>query len=1012
MKFTALHKELKNISIGTEAPRAYFIPYDNAEKARIGDRTGSAYFKSLCGEWDFRFYDSFEEIDEDVSALTSQDFDDSLPVPSNWQMFLGKGYDVPNYSNVEYPFIMDPPRIPTDNPCGLYHREFHITKAFAERELFLNFEGVDSCFYLWINGRFVGYSTVSHSTNEFDIGKFVNEGKNDITVLVVKWNPQSYVEDQDMWRLSGIFREVYILARGKDRIKDLYVKPILADDFSTGVIEIEPEYAGSAKEMEYLLLSPEGYEIGSGLVRKAGNIRVDSPMLWNNETPNLYQLYLFCGDEIVLVNVGFKRVEIVNKVVYINGKKVKALGVNRHESHPDLGHVVPMQHMENDIKIIKSHGCNMIRTSHYPDDPRFYELCDKYGIYVVNEADLESHGMCLWSDGYGADQWDMLSDSDDWTEVYLNRARKLFERDKNHVCVAIWSLGNEAGMGKNQLRMRDYIKSRCPEALVHYEGCSGAHTPKAVEYQREMDFASYMYPSPDMCEKFIKDKNETNPLFLCEYIHGMGNGPGGIKEYVDMFWKYDSFFGGCVWEYCDHSVRVALEDGRKAFFYGGDFGDRPTQFNFCVDGFVYPDRRIHVGLKELKSAYQPFTAQILSLENGAVEIRNRRFFTDLSDLCLCWTLECNGKKVRGGVVDSLNIPAQRKKTYFLFDENDFAYEGEYFLNLSFVSKADTLSYGAGYEVGFIQLEVISVADEDAEDSAGLVEFAAELCESDRFFTLVCGETTVTVEKAKGHVTQIVHEGKKMLSSPVKFNFWRAPTDNDIHMKCEWQKHGLDALEYDCRSCVVESETDEAIVIRSEFAAARKYQRPFAKIILHIIFNNKGEILYETKVSIEKPIAHIPCFGLEIVMPGGNERMQYFGKGPHDAYSDKQLSSRVGLFNTTVTDNFEHYIKPQENGAHIGTRCGFVGSETGHGLVFTRFDKDDTFYFNAMHYSALDLTNTTHDHLLVEREESYVYINFKMHGIGSNSCGPVPYEEYSFTEKDFSCAVVIKPAVIE
>ncbi len=1011
MKFEVLHKKLENISVGVEAPRAYFIPYENAEKARVGDRTKSEYFKTLCGEWNFRFYNSFEEIDEDLSLVSADDFTETLPVPSNWQMFLDRGYDVPNYSNVEYPYIMDPPNIPTQNPCGVYNRDFYLSKAFCERDLYLNFEGVDSCFYLWINGSFVGYSTVSHSTNEFDINKYVKEGKNTITVLVVKWNPQSYVEDQDMWRLSGIFREVYILARGKERISDIFVKPVLSDDFKKGVIEIDAKYVG-AKGAEFLLLSPEGYEIDGGEFKKSGKIEVNLPSLWSSEMPNLYDLYIFCGDEVILVKVGFKRIEKKGRVVYINGKKVKALGANRHESHPNLGHVVPLDHMERDIKILKSHNCNMIRTSHYPDDPRFYELCDKYGLYIVDEADLECHGMCLWNDGYGAAQWDMLSDSETWTEVYLTRAKKLFERDKNHPCVVMWSLGNEAGAGKNHLVMRDYIKSRDKDALVHYEGCSAAHTEFAKKFMLEMDFDSHMYPTPELCESYIKDKTQINPLFLCEYVHGMGNGPGGIKEYVDLFWKYDIFFGGCVWEYCDHSVQVSLEDGKKAFMYGGDFGDKPNQQNFCVDGFVYPDRRVHVGLKELKTAYQPFTAELLDIQDGTVEIKNRRFFTDLCDLSLSWTLECNGKPVKSGCVDTLSIKPQSRRKYNLFDGDDLIFEGEYFLNLRFVSKVDTLSYSSGFEVGFIQLEVANVIDDEKDEAESLNAFTPELIENDRFFTVSVGEMSVVIEKAKGQITRIINEGKDMLASPVNFNLWRAPTDNDMRMKDEWQKYGMNNLCYDCRSCELISADQKEVVIKSEFAVAQKYQTPLCKIVLHITVNALCEILYETKVNIQKPVAHIPRFGLELVMPKGNEKMRYFGKGPHDAYSDKQLSSYVGLFNTTVTDNFEHYIKPQENGAHIGTRFGFVGSEIGQGLTFKRFDKDDTFYFNAMHYSAKDLTETSHDHLLVERDETYVYVDFKMHGIGSNSCGPEPFEQYRFTEKDFSCAIVIKPEVIE
>lgn len=1009
MDFKPFNESLSTISVGTEKPRAYFVPHATAESAKSGERERSQYFKSLCGEWHFRFYESFEKAKYEVEKLSLSDFYETIPVPSNWQLFTNRNYDVPNYSNVEYPYIMDPPNVPKENMCGVYMRDFTLTKNMCERDLFLNFEGVDSCFYLWVNEKFVGYSSVSHSTNEFNISPYVCEGKNTVKVLVVKWNAQSYIEDQDMWRLSGIFREVYILARSRERISDVYVKSNVSADLSSAVLEINPEYFGTC-ELDYILLSPDGYEVSSGSVKKHGSIKLENVLLWSNEEPYLYELYLFCSDEVILINVGFKRVEIKNRVVYINGKKVKALGINRHESHPERGHAVTPLDIERDIQIIKSHNCNMIRTSHYPNDVRFYDLCDKYGIFVVNEADLECHGLVFASQG-AFDYWDTLSDSEEWKEAYLVRAIKLFERDKNHVCVTIWSLGNEAGMGKNFLAMRDYIKSRCPDSLVHYEGCSSGKSRLAVEYHNEMDFMSHMYASPEQCVGFIKDKNEKNPVFLCEYAHGMGNGPGSLLEYTDLFRKYPEFFGGCVWEYCDHAVSVKGDDGKSAYMYGGDFGDEPNQANFCVDGYVYPDRRVHAGLKELKTAYQPFTATLLDLSQGVVEIANRRFFTSLCDLSLSYVLECNGKPIKSGFIDKLDINPGKKKKYTLFDGDDFIYEGEYFLNLRFVSRLDTLSYKAGYEVGFIQLELANVVDDEKEESEPLFKNVPTYEEKDGFITVFVGETTVVIDKSLGHICQISDNGRKLLSSPVKFNFWRAPTDNDIRMKEHWRTFGLDKLVFDCRECKIDSSFEDEIVIKSTFCVAPKFLQPFCFITLHTTINSNGEIIYEIKVNIKSKTEHIPRFGLEIAMTGENERIRFFGKGPHDAYSDRQLSNYVSLFDTTVTDNFEHYIKPQENGSHIDTRFAFVTNAHGHGLEFCRFDKNDTFYFNAMHYTKEDLTNTTHDHLLKARDESFVYIDFKMHGIGSNSCGPEPFEKYRFVEKDFSCSLIIKPCFI-
>ncbi len=1000
INFDILHESLDVIYQNVEKPRAYFIPFGTPENAESFDRTQSCYFKSLCGTWCFKYYDSFYDIEEDLFSVTSDDFTETLPVPSNWQMFLDRGYDVPQYTNINYPYIKEPPFIPKHNPCGIYHREFYLSKDFASRSLFLNFEGVDSAFYLWINGKYTGYSTVSHSTNEFDVSKFCTEGKNTITVLVVKWNSQSYLEDQDMWRLSGIFRDVYLLARSKNHIRDFYVKQSVSDDFTSAALTLEVDYRGKTKA-EYILVSPDGEECARGVIKDSAEIDIPEVILWSSENPALYRLYIFCEDEIILQEVAIKRAEIKNKVFLINGKKVKALGINRHDSHKNYGHVTPFELMKQDIITFKKHNINTVRTSHYPNDPRFYELCARYGIYVVDEADLECHGMAV--DTSPENNWDTLSDSEMWTEAYVGRAAKLFERDKNCGAIIIWSLGNESGMGRNHLAMRDYIKSRMENAIVHYEGCTAKHTELAKLYDKEMDIISYMYPTPEKCLEIMSDKTDTRPMFLCEYIHGMGNSPGGMKEYMELFYGNDNIFGGCVWEFTDHTVEVTLADGKKAYYYGGDFGEYPHDGNFCVDGYVFPDRTPHTCLLELKEAYKPVESVLCDIENGTVEVKNLRQFEDLSDISLAWTLECDGKAVSSGFVPSLTIPAQKKKKYNLFNADDFVTEGEYFLLVKYISNIDTPWSNAGYEIGFEQHEVACLCD-DEEEQTSLQIFAPELVETQRFVTMSCGETSVTVDKEQGFITRITDNGADMLSQPIKPNVWRAPTDNDRNIKNKWYSFGLDKIIFSCLECAVEKQTEDEITVKSRVMLGTCDKRKIGELIQHFTLNSSGEILYEIAADFRRDIPMLPRFGLEIVMPEGNERIKYFGRGPVESYNDRLYASRVGLFETTATDGYIHHVKPQESGSHCETRYVFAGTPSGHGLTLARCGKDDTFSFSAQHYSNMDLTFAGHDHELVERKETYLYADFKVNGIGSNSCGPEPFEQYKFTEKSFSCSI--------
>ena len=1002
--FERYYNNLEVLSVNAEEPRAYFIPYANRVSAKKLDRNASPYFKSLCGDWNFTFFDSVNEITEE-DLLPEYEFpSDTVTVPQSWQSFLGRGYDTPNYVNVSYPFPADPPHIPDNNPCGLYSRAFYLSEGFAARELYLNFEGVDSCFYVWVNGEFVGYSTVSHCTSEFYISPFTKTGRNEIKVLVVKLCAGSYLEDQDKYRFSGIFREVYILARAKSRIKDFYIRTTVSDDLKKAVINLDIQTVGRPK-VQYEIFSPDGELVSEGTYKNGVKTEIDDPLLWNDEQPYLYQIFFTCGDEVIFQNIAIKKAKIEGKIFFLNGKKIKLRGVNRHDSHPILGSTTPFDHFLRDLEILKSSNVNSIRTSHYPSDPRFVELCDIYGFYIIDEADLETHGMCMVS-GIGA-----LSDDPAWEEAYVNRARKLFERDKNRGCVIMWSLGNESGGGINHVKMREYIKSRDESAIIHYEGARAPFTEKA-EYEAVTDVRSEMYTSPEYCLARIKDKSINKPFYLCEYLHAMGNGPGGIKEYIDLIRSHDEFMGGNVWEYCDHSVLVPSEDGKKHYTYGGDFGDFPSDGNFCVDGLVYPDRRESNGMRAIKNAYMPAEIELIDCERGEIEVKSYKYFTSLSDTDLAWNVECNGRTVKSGRIAALAIQPGRSRKFRLFDISDFGDEGEYFLNVRLITNSDKDGVQAGSEIGARQFELFSLCiDQEMPESP--FEKKTEYFEDEGFVEIDCDELSVYFDKAHGRICSIVHDGREMLAEPIRINMWRAPTDNDRNIRHEWQKTGFDKLVQITHDCGVYKATDQYVTLYAYLTLGAPSIKPAAKVREYITVSDDGTISFEFEVDIiNEKIDEIPRFGLEIVMPEGSERVEYFGMGPYEAYSDHKYQSRVGYFKTTATDNFEHYIKPQENSSHCDTRYAFVGNRQGHGLEIMKFYDSENISFNAQHYSAKDLTNTLHDYELKERKETYVYADMRMTGIGSNSCGPRTFEKYRFTDKNFRCAVIIKPTHIQ
>ncbi len=1012
------HKSPEVLHYGCEAPRAYFVPYHSEASALTDNRAASSRFFSLCGDWDFKFY----PVPSMIEDFTAEGFYrcgfDKMTVPRSWQTVLGKGYDTPNYTNVNYPYPIDPPHVPDANPSALYVRDFELTENYLDgKDIYINFEGVDSCFYLYINDKFVGYSQVSHMTSEFKITDKLVAGKNTIKVLVFKWCDGSYLEDQDKFRYSGIFREVYLLARDQAHIADLYCRQSINAKYTQAVLKVETELTGKA-QIDYKLLDPKGHEESGGSITLDGSgafeMLVSNPKLWSDETPVLYTLVIKCGEEYIVQFVGFRTIEIKNRIVYINGQKVKVHGANRHDSHPILGSATPTDHMLEDLYILKRYNFNMIRTSHYPNDPRFYTLCDKLGFFVCDETDYETHGMQRVGD------WDYFSREEAWAESLLDRARRMFERDKNHPSIIMWSLGNESGLGENQEKMSNYIKSRLPGAIVHCEDVSRRLWKTATRAKDIVDVGKYsefyefdwydvesrMYPSFDEMKKYLTDKKYTKPYFLCEYCHAMGLGPGDLKQYWDLIYANDHFFGGCVWELIDHSVATGDDIYRDPHYvYGGDFGDFPHDGNFCVDGLVYPDRRPHTGIKEHKAVLKPFVISEVTAE-GSFRIKNRRYFTSLDDLSLYWSVECDGKIIRDGVINELKIAPQRSRKYQL-DLEGLNICGICTINFSVRQIKSTPWAPAGFEVGSHQ-EKIAVAPRANIDTA-VKNAPVKVCENDKAITVKVGETSYKICKTCGLIASITDNGKEMITTPITPIVFRAPTDNDRRIKSEWYNNGFDRTDVKCYSVAIESADANSVTIKASLSLGAKLLAPCAKIEATYTIDASGEIKIEMNVNVAKDLPTLPRFGVQFEMPEGNEKLEYFGMGPGESYIDLCNSNHLGCFKTTVNENFEPYVRPQENMAHADTEWVAVTGETRHGLLCISDGKPIS--FNCSHFTPHQLASTAHDYELVPKKETVINLDYRHTGIGSNSCGPSLLPEFRFDEKEFTFKVRILPAIM-
>ena len=989
MKLEKYFEDVKNLHVGTMPNRAYYIPRYNREN-------NSGRIQLLNGTWKFRFYrNRFEAEDNFYSPGFNSDSFDTIPVPGCWQ---NHGYDRHQYTNVNYPFPYDLPYVPEENnPCGCYIHSFPVTKEQLDQRNYLNFEGVDSCYYVWVNGSFVGFSQISHSTSEFDISDRLVEGSNTLAVLVMKWCAGSYYEDQDKFRMSGIFRDVYILTRAKEHIRDYFVKTQLNDTLDQAAISVRLEYLSQPVVTEAAL-----YDIHGTLLMKQQvehnqvDFHLEKPVLWNAENPKLYTLVFTTAEEQITQKVGIRKVEIKDSVILLNNVPIKFKGVNRHDSDPVTGYTISRDQAIKDLSLMKQHNINAIRTSHYPNAPWFTGLTDEYGFYVIGEADLETHGaVAFYSGSYGGTYGDIVQNpiSDD---IILDRQQHNIHRDKNHPSILIWSLGNESGWGASLEKAGRWIKQYDPTRLVHYEG--SIHITGGFQPDLSMlDVYSRMYDSLEGIDKYFSDPLNKKPYVLCEFCHAMGNGPGDLEDYMQKIYAEDRFAGGFVWEWCDHAIDLGeAPDGRKKYAYGGDSGEFPHDGNFCVDGLVYPDRTVSPSLTEYKNVLRPVRAHMISAEEGILQLENKLDYTDLKDyLSITYQLENNGSTVAEGELGDMDLPAHSSKEVKL--ALPVPATGITYLKLNYIQKIDLPFTKAGHELGFDQLLIREGAFEYKKTPVKTGGLTAE--ETEKLVLITGNGFSYTFNKISGLFDHITREHEKLLEQPMEFNLWRAPTDNDRNIKNDWQNAGYDRTTVRVYETNLACDKDK-VTIDGKLAVAAIQREHILDIGITWTIASDGSITCHGKVQRNTRMPFLPRFGLRLFLPKAYDQVQYFGYGPNESYLDKHQSSYIGLFRQQVGDMFEDYIFPQENSSHCG--CSYLKLQ-GSGSAYTpgvEVTAEKSFSFNVSEYTQEELTAKRHNYELEKSSYTVVCLDYKQSGIGSNSCGPELLPSYRLEEENF------------
>ncbi len=986
MKHHHEFESLQCLHEGTEENRAYYVPFAPWQDPVKKCREESERFLSLNGWWKMELYPRITLVPD---GFYLPQFDDSgfgkIPVPSCWQM---QGLDQNQYSNVKYPIPFDPPYVPHENPCGAYRTTFTATKEMLAQQVYLNFEGVDSFFYVWLNGRRVGYSQVSHSTSEFNVTPYLKEGENLLAVLVMKWSVGTYLECQDKFRMSGIFRDVYLLIRPKRHIRDFGVRTWGCENYTKAVMQVGIEWAGLPDRLDWKLYGPDGGNVAQGRAETEFTVQLDKPHFWTAETPELYQLILSTKEEVICQPVGIRDIAVKGRTVLLNGKRLRLKGVNRHDSDPVTGFAISYEQALTDLRLMKQHNVNAIRSSHYPNAPWFVQMCDEYGFYMIDEADVETHGVTTIFGGGDETTFGLIAQSPDFEQPILDRVQRCIVRDKNCASVVMWSLGNESGYGPAFEKAGKWAEEYDPTRLIHYEG-SWHQTGGYVNDDSMLDVYSRMYNEPEFVKNRLMNPANTKPLLLVEYCHAMGNGPGDLEDYESLFLKEDGVLGGFVWEWCDHAIDAGrTADGRKRFLYGGDSGEFPHDGHFCVDGLVSPDRVPHTGLEELKNVWRPVRAK---WKRGSIHFYNTLDFLDVSKIAgICWELQLDGKVIQKG---EMPLPACAPHACATLPLPCALPEqkGRTDLRLNYVSNVDTPFVKRGDVLGFDQL---TLRKGGKLDLPALQPGFIAVQEDEEHIELQGGGFRYVFHKLTGCFDLLERREERITTRPMGFNVWRAPTDNDRKIRRVWEQAGYDRAQVRISHLRIEHGRTVSIHFDAVFAAP--ILQPFLRCTVTWQIDGLGHLSIQVKGEKDPQFPYLPRFGLRVFLNQSFEQFRYVGYGPNESYLDKRQASWYGCFESTVSGEYVDYIKPQEHGSHVGcTELQVVGAYETIGV-----QADRPFSFRLSHYPQEVLVNAAHNFELTAAEDIELCIDYKNSGIGSNSCGPVLAKQYALREETF------------
>ncbi len=998
--------------VNRAAMHTHFFAYENAEKAGSDVKENSKNFMSMNGSWKFFWVKNADQRPTDFWKVGYNDKGwDDMKVPAVWEL---NGYGDPIYVNIGYPwrnqYKNNPPHVPTEkNHVGSYRREFVIPADWSDKDIVAHFGAVSSNMYLWVNGKFVGYSEDSKLEAEFDLTPYVKPGqKNLIAFQIFRWCDGSYFEDQDFFRYTGVARDCYLYARNKKRIDDIRVVPDLDAEYKSGSLTVNLSLKGNAA-VSLELLDAANKTVATAEVKGAGKqssvIRVDNPNKWTAETPYLYTLRATLKEgnkvtEVVPLKVGFRKIELKNSQLLVNGQPVLFKGADRHEMDPDGGYVVSRERMIQDIQIMKKFNLNAVRTCHYPDDSFWYDLCDKYGIYVVAEANLESHGM-----GY---EEATLAKVPSFKKTHLERNQRNVQRNYNHPSIIFWSLGNEAGYGSNFEAAYDWVKKEDPSRAVQYER-SG--------YEGKTDIHCPMYLNYKDCIKYCEDDSKTKPLIQCEYAHAMGNSEGGFKEYWDLVRKYPKYQGGFIWDFVDQSCRWTGKNGKMIYAYGGDFNRfDASDNNFCDNGLISPDRVPNPHMYEVGYFYQNIWTTAADLKAGELNVYNENFFRDLSAYALEWEVMKNGIVVRTGRVDNLNVAPQQTAKIKL-DLGKTCACAEWLLNVKYVQKQREGLIPAGHIVAKDQLvlneykapamTLQNVTDMNIQTALPRIDDANSQC------VMIEGENfNIQFAKADGFMDKYMVDGLDMIKEGAKLtpNFWRAPTDNDFGAGLQ-QKYAV-WKNPKFKLASLKSEMKDGLAVVSA-----EYEMPSVsagtKLQLTYEINNRGAVKVNQKLVAEKgaKVSNIFRFGMQMVMPKSFENISYYGRGPVENYIDRKWATELGVYNQTVTDQFYAYIRPQENGNKTDIRWWKLLNEAGRGLQFVA---EAPFSASALHYTIESLDSgwekkQEHSNEVEPADLTNFLIDKVQMGLGCvDSWGAIPREEYMLPYGDYEFTFIMQP----